>query len=326
MTLKKETALYLKGVVIGNNIPDTQGDILNKTDIKKIYTNFINPKTDIMHTYIENSNVYILSNYISETEETINNQTVPVGSWISEIMVINEEIKQMISDQKLNGFSLGSIPKQNTNENYFKNKLDFLNKPMHYRDLNDAEDINPLFISLVDKPANTFLWDVYDYNAFINKNKTIGGYNLAKEQINILNKVLDFINKSDEKKEDENPKEINKQAPVDETKPTDKPSENPSKLEEKIDAFIEDQNKKMDALIVAMGKIIDEISPKEDKTEKSAEEPIDTKEATSEDEEGKSDGKINKRTTQKLDGLTRDMQKISNFNERTGRTINGFKK
>jgi hypothetical protein len=195
---EKTDALYVKGVVIANNIPDAQGDVLTKEDIKKVFTNYLDNETDIQHNFVKNFNVYPLENTITESEDyVIANEKIPKGSWIASYMVIDPDIKQMILDNKVNGFSLGSVKDAGLGKNQ-----NFINKSITYNSLKDSEEINPLFISFVDNPANGYKWEWYDYTDFIQKSKknyddnridTMTELNENDKAMSLLEKAMDFF-------------------------------------------------------------------------------------------------------------------------------------
>jgi len=167
---EKPNALYVRGVVIPCGLSDATNDKpVSKEDIRKIFTNYTTHETDVQHTFIKNFGVNTLENTLTETETKIAGQTVPANSWIASVMIVNPEIKKMVEDGNLNGFSLGAVGEEGLNEN-----VNFLNKSLRYEDLNDADELNPLFISLVDKPANQFNWEVLSYDSFLAKSKNFG--------------------------------------------------------------------------------------------------------------------------------------------------------
>ena len=159
------TELYVTGVVIANGIPDSDGDVLNKQDIKKIFTKYTMQQTDVQHNYIRNENVDILENWISRTPTIIGGKQVPSGSWLCTSKVTNSEIAELIFDGKLNSYSLGSTPRDNIiDENLF------IEKGLTYSEVADIEDVIPLFISFVSKGANGYTFEVMSYDTYINKN------------------------------------------------------------------------------------------------------------------------------------------------------------
>ncbi|AMK16317.1 XkdF-like putative serine protease domain-containing protein [Methanobrevibacter olleyae] len=227
---EKQEAIYVRGVVIAAGMKDDQGDTApDKEGIKKIFTNYLEHQTDVQHSYIKSFNIHQLENTITTTETQINGQTVPSGSWVASHMVLNPSIKAMISEGKLNAYSLGAIGDKGLNENQ-----DFLNKSLMYKNLKDYDELNPFFISFVKKPSNGFLWEVLDYNQFLNKSSLlvddIAGdimtedNKLDDEKISIsslekiqklfrLNKESDPTD-SDDNKEEVDDVELNKEEPV----------------------------------------------------------------------------------------------------------------
>ena len=167
---EKKDAIYVRGVVIACGMPDDQGDIApDKEGIKRIFTNYLKQESDVQHSYISNFNVHQLENTITTAPMQINGQEVPVGSWIASHMVLNPSIVAMIRANNLTGYSLGAIGDAGLNENIeFENN--FLNKSrLLYKDLRDYEELNPFFISFVDKASNGFTWEVMDYTQFLSK-------------------------------------------------------------------------------------------------------------------------------------------------------------
>ena len=167
----KAKALYVKACVILADTPDSDGDILGREDIKKVFTSYNNRSSfDVYHDGIPLDNVSMLENYICSGEEVISDTVVPAGSWIIVIRVDNPEIQAQLRNGDFGGVSLGSriaescIVRQT--DGYFG-----------YNDLKSADCINPVLISLVDEPANECGIEIMDYTAYIRKDK--GGNNLS---------------------------------------------------------------------------------------------------------------------------------------------------
>lgn len=162
-----EDGIYVTGVVIPNGIPDHEGDILSKKDIKIIFTKFLEQESDVQHNYIKNKGVEQIANWISETDRTIAGKTAPAGSWLATFYVTNKDIIKSIQSndpKSINGLSLGSVPKKINEPEYW-----FINKSINYHDLQNIEDVIPKFISFVAKPSNMFGLEIEDYNVYINK-------------------------------------------------------------------------------------------------------------------------------------------------------------
>ena len=290
MRVKEKTdAIYVRGVVIPCGMADNTGDApQSKEDIKKIFTNYLTHETDVQHSWVKNFNVYNLENTITETETEINGQKVPAHSWIASTMVVNPEIQAMIREGKLNGYSLGAVGEDGLNEN-----VNFLNKSLRYDELKDKEDLNPIFISLVDKPANGFKWEVYDYNSFLAKSGDImtnemsipsNEEGMVSEGFveRIINKF--FLAKSEEeaKKEDEKAASSKKEDELE--KSVDEPDISNKELLEKLPELV------ATAVIEGMKKLAEESSKKDDNAEEKKEKNEEsTSSSKKEDELEKSD-------------------------------------
>lgn len=215
---QKKDALYVRGVVIACGMQDDQGDVApDKEGIKKIFTNYLKQESDVQHSYISNFNVHQLENTITTAPMQINGQEVPVGSWIASHMVLNPSIIAMIRNNNLTGYSLGAVGDKGLNENItFENG--FLNKSLLYKDLRDYEELNPFFISFVDKASNGYTWEVMDYQQFLSKSSiddkdfdgdimTNSTQKEVKDEmvsVGVVERLLQpFLNKSSEASDDE---------------------------------------------------------------------------------------------------------------------------
>lgn len=324
MTLPKpKNEIYVTGVVIPNGVADHENDILTKTDIKKIFTKYINQDTDTMHTRIRNHGVNVLANWISEVDRTIDGKVAPAGSWLVTLQITNEDIIQKINDGTIKGLSLGSVSDKAFNTDYW-----FINKSINYKDLDDAEEIVPLFISLVDLPSNMYGLEVSDYNVYIEKRmKKVDTMSneekieIGDEKISIgaLGKIKDLfsINKSVEAKEPEQEVKVE------------------TKTEDNVDAKIDELSNKVDNIPEAVAEGIvkgfekvglmkeepEETEPDETEVET---EPEET-EATETKPVKTDEVEINKRQTTK-DNDTGNPNTSTNFYEMSGRDPFGCRK
>lgn len=231
--------IFVTGVVIANGVADTDGDVLDKKDIKTIMAKYENRATDTMHKYIPNEDVVVIENGITPSEITIAGKIVPAGSWIATFKIKNPKLIECIKNEKLRGLSLGSVSEEAMTPKYW-----FVNKSMNYRDLKSIEDVIPLYISFVDNPANQYGFEVMEYDAYINKNnktgETMEETKIDNEMISVsaLEKIRDIfgITKAEEPAE-----------------PTEEPvaeDENASKVDElfnKLDTIIEQNNQILEA-------------------------------------------------------------------------------
>lgn len=163
----KDNALFLKGVVIANGIPDSDGDVLNKKEIKQLISSFLSHQTDTNHDFLQNMGVKIIENYISQTEEIISGHKIPSGSWLASLMVWDKEIMSLIRQNRLNGLSLASQPDKDA----IKDISTILNKRKTYAQFKDKDKLTPTFISIVEKPSNKIPFEYFSYQTYITKSK-----------------------------------------------------------------------------------------------------------------------------------------------------------
>ena len=272
-------ALIVNGVIIANGIADSDGDVLTKKDIKTIFMKY-QRDTDTMHTNIKNNGVEVFASWISEVDTTINGKFVPSGSWLATLKVTNEKLIQCIKEDRLKGFSLGSVSDKAYTPEYW-----FINKSLNYRDIKDIEEVIPLFISFVDKPANQYGFEVMTYDAYINKNeKDVTEMTESKKEdmipVSFVEKLMDklSINKSEdnvtvEKAEEEPVVEETTEATADETV---------TALFEKLDTIIEQNNQ----ILAGLQKSDEEETvDEEEEIEKAEEEESEEKEEEKEEDE-----------------------------------------
>lgn len=190
--LNKKNAIYIEGVVIANGITDGYGDVLNKEDINKLMTSFVDKTVDKKHSLLEEHGVSIIKNYTTEKAKRIHGRDVPVGSWVSDLMIWNEDLIQDVYNHEFNGLSLASVPNKIEDIKAF-----FGEEPPNYRDFMDKDDLTPLTISLVKTAGNGYDFDIYPYDVYIkrdmeNKKMTETQSNdtdmaqLAKEMLSII--------------------------------------------------------------------------------------------------------------------------------------------
>lgn len=193
--LCKQKALYVKCCIIQNGVPDFHDDVLNSEDIKKIFTTFNNQSSfEIYHNEIPITEVSLLENYISTSDEVIAETTVPAGSWNAVIRVDNPTIKEHLLNNDFGGVSLNNRVQTSCSTG--------LAGDITYADLRDAECVIPVYISFVEAPANNVGLHIMDYNVYIRKSKQIGG----KENMSLLEDLKALISKA-EKEAEETPKD-----------------------------------------------------------------------------------------------------------------------
>lgn len=204
--LCKQKALYVKCCIIQNGVPDFQEDVLNSEDIKKIFTTFNNQSSfEIYHNEIPITEVSLLENYISTSDEVIAETTVPAGSWNAVIRVDNPTIKEHLLNNDFGGVSLNNRVQTSCSAGLEGN--------ITYADLRDAECVIPVYISFVEEPANNVGLHIMDYNVYIQKSKQIGG----KENMSLLEDLKALISKAEKEAVD-----TEKEAPAEEEEKEEK--------------------------------------------------------------------------------------------------------
>ena len=216
--LCKQKALYIKACVIANGITDSQGDTLETTDIKKIFTSFNNQDNfELNHNNIPINEVSLIENYINATDEKIGNLIVPKGSWLVVIRVDNPEIKKLILQNEIQGISLYNYVGEKCKAN--------LNGTVRYQDIIDKECVIPVFISFVEQGANGYPLHVMDYETYIQKSKKVKFMDF-KEFIDGLKGLI-------KQAEEVEPVKDEKEEPVTDEKETDKKVSNDEPVIEK---------------------------------------------------------------------------------------------
>lgn len=307
-------ATYITGVVIANGVPDSDGDCLSKKDIKKIFTKYLDRATDVMHTRIKNEGVEVLANWITETDTQVNGKIVPAGSWMATFAVTNEELLSSIRDGSISGLSLGSVSEDAMTKKYW-----FINKSIRYQDLDDVEEVIPLFISFVDNGANQYGFEIMDYNVYINKNDK-NGEKMTEEEIvtneepmipiSALDKLRDFFSFTKNEIDAEKIPEVNKQE-TDVEEPVADDISN-KELLEKLPAALAESVKEAISEAIANASADEDIDKNEkddeekndeDSEDENVEENVDE---SKKDEKEKEDVEINKRQTSMTDVIVND--------------------
>ena len=281
--LCKQKALYIKACVIANGITDSQGDTLQTTDIKKIFTSFNNQDNfELNHNNIPINEVSLIENYINATDEKIGNLIVPSGSWLVVIRVDNPEIKKLILNTEIQGISLYNYVGEKCKAN--------LNGTVRYQDIIDKECVIPVFISFVEQGANGYPLHVMDYETYIQKSKKVKFMDFKEfiDGLKGLIKQAEEVEPANDKKEEpvtdekETDKKVSTDEPVIEkedkiseepvTENTEEPMENEPSIKELMDR-IEALETKIDEIykeeVIDDDKIVEEtIAPKIVKSEK----------------------------------------------------------
>ena len=284
--LCKQKALYIKACVIANGITDSQGDTLQTTDIKKIFTSFNNQDNfELNHNNIPINEVSLIENYINATDEKIGNLIVPKGSWLVVIRVDNPEIKKLILNNEIQGISLYNYVGEKCKAN--------LNGTVRYQDIIDKECVIPVFISFVEQGANGYPLHVMDYETYIQKSKKVkfmdfkefidglkGLIKQAEEVEPVKDEKEEPMTDEKENKKEDSTKEpvIEKEDKIDEKPVTENTEEKPMEKEPSIKELMD--------RITALETKIDEIYKEEvtDNDDKTTDETIAPKIVKSEKE------------------------------------------
>lgn len=258
--LCKQKALYVKCCVIQNGVSDFHGDVLDATDIKKIFTSFNNQSSfEIYHNEIPVQEVSLLENYISQTEEQIGSTIIPSGSWMATIRVDNPAIKEKLLNGDFGGVSLNNRVQDSCATGLVGN--------ITYSDLKDAECVIPVYISFVDEPANNVGLHIMDYNVYIQKSKNGG------KEMSLIEDLKALISKAEEEAKEEvedaeTPADATEEEPVEEVKK--------EATEEEDDEVVEEE-------AVAEEEIEKDATEGEEATEETSEDPVIEKEAETDD-------------------------------------------
>ena len=273
--------MYLTGCVIPCGIPDVDDDVLSSKDIKIIFAKYMNRLTDIQHNDISYYGVEVLANWVSETDTTIAGRTVPAKSWLATVKVMNPEIIDLVKRGELRGFSLSST---------YVGEVDKKNdERVSYSDLQSSEEIIPIRISLVKKPANGFAFEEADYETFINKMEENNMGDESKFSLGDLKNIFKF-------KSDLEETIIEKQAPEEDGNAgADEAEKSVDALFEKVDMLLE----KVSAIEEALKKREEEEAKAKEEADKKAEEEADKEKEADDEKIEKAEEEVDKEEADK---------------------------
>lgn len=107
---------------------------------------------------------------------------VNAGSWLCVIEVDNKELENLINEGIIKGLSLFS----------------YANGKSRYMDVENKDDVYPLFISFVKYPANQVIFEVLDKDSYISKMEDV---NLADKEKNLIEKIKNLISSAEAEEE-----------------------------------------------------------------------------------------------------------------------------
>lgn len=252
----KKDALYIECVVLANAetdpelYKDSQGDTWDPKTIKQVFTSEANQSDhDLFHEKEKVEGVTAISNYISTQDKTIGGRNVPSGSWIKELMITNPDIIEMVKCNEINGVSPNF--RLHANSTCLKELEDIEGNLFYNKDIENKECMKPVYLSLVDEPANEFGLEVFSYDKYLEKSKKsdkIGGKMMSNKLKEMLKgfgeSIVSYANELEE------PVELNKAAdpaPAADAVPAETPAVEEPKSNENVlseeDSFEEIENK-----------------------------------------------------------------------------------
>lgn len=174
--------IYIKCCILASQIPDTTNDILQRRDIKKIFTNTKNLNFDIEHQRKYLSGIEIVENYINQSEEHIKGTSIPPGSWIMVLAIYNNTLQQTIQTGEIRGVSLRTALGEDVNltDQTLQGRIE-------YKDIINKEAMQPESVSFTNAPANEIPIEVMTYEAYTAKNKIIKGEHMTQHDENSEN-------------------------------------------------------------------------------------------------------------------------------------------
>lgn len=267
----------MRGCIIEADKSDYQNDLLSKPDIKRINLNLDNVKFDINHSKEPIEGCKLVENSIVDDSIIIANTKVNAGSWIVTIQVDNPELENLILNGEVAGFSLFS----------------YSNEAETYEEVQNKEDVYPIFISFVPNPSNQLRFEVLSEMKYISKSENDIMANEDKTFIEKLKELISSFEKGEEvpadpkepaAKEEENkepaepadPKKEDevKKACGDETKDeVKKEGEAPAGVKVETQQTT-DIDAKLDKIIEILGAVV---KPEEPEEPKEPEEPTENK-------------------------------------------------
>lgn len=168
----KEQGFFIKTCVLPCTTPDKEykdcrGQVYTEEEIAILLSiEANNCHFDINHSLEKLDDIITLQNYQSKTEEIINDEKIPVGSWIKIIFSENSLLNNKINNGEITGVSNDfSI---NTTKPYCKANKELPPgvNTFKYEDVEEKECVVQTFLSFVDSPCNQMPIEVMDYEEF----------------------------------------------------------------------------------------------------------------------------------------------------------------
>jgi len=168
----KEQGMFIKTCVLPcstdeEKFPDCREQTYTNEEIAVLLsTEANNCYFDYNHDNEVLDNIVTVQNYQSKTEETINDVTIPIGSWIKIIFSENTFLNNKILNGDVRGVSNDFTI--DTSKNYCECNKDLppgINS-VRYEDIPEKECIVQTFLSFVDYPCNYMPIEAYDYEEY----------------------------------------------------------------------------------------------------------------------------------------------------------------
>lgn len=168
---------YIKCCILANKLPDIADDTLLRKDVKLIKTNAKNLNFDIDHNNKYLSGIEIVENYINQSDEKINNNIIPAGSWIMVLAIYNNTLNELISKKELTGVSLRTELGED-----IQLYDPISNGRVPYNNIINKEAMQPSSISFTNMPANELPFEVMTYEVYTAKNNKQRTDNMKENQ------------------------------------------------------------------------------------------------------------------------------------------------
>lgn len=104
----EEKKRLVTGVICEPNTEDTYGDTISEIEIEKAMVKFMesgDPQIRVEHDPDFQPKVSIIENWIEREGRTLGNIFVKAGSWLMTVKIFDDEIWDLVKNEKLNGFS-----------------------------------------------------------------------------------------------------------------------------------------------------------------------------------------------------------------------------
>lgn len=161
---------YVKVCVLCNGVEDINDVALQKREVKEIFANHRHLNFDIEHSHNYLSGVDIVENYLSKTDETIQDTTIPSGSWLMTLNITNPTILGGIMNGDITGVSLET---DFTEDMVARNN----NTVIPYRDVVTKEELIPHVVSFTGSPANQLPLEVMTHKQYTRKSRKYNNNN-----------------------------------------------------------------------------------------------------------------------------------------------------